>query len=320
MSLQEIPITDANVLSILSEVRKARGVHVYLDQPDQDSLKNKKYTALIDDLEKTGTAMVRYSVLLLVTEDAPVFSMGMQDHFNTWYAIEMGISSKFKAYGVVCDGNAWKNSSDILTNFKPKKDDYLIYSMTLKSPFGPNAGGNAPINHVQVAVNGHSSQKFNFSKDNLRHVARRLYYHVNFKGIQVLEHHLEYTGITGGLPIDTSVSYISLQFATISHLSAGGYAIIEGKYKEINSSLTGILIGVDKAGSPDFETFPNYNDPQELVTFVVSIGEDYCAVSSATAKTRFTRVQPGDDFVWLVVQNIDIENLEIHRGLKPAQL
>lgn len=152
MSLQEIPITDANVLSILSEVRKARGVHVYLDQPDQDSLKNKKYTALIDDLEKTGTAMVRYSVLLLVTEDAPIFSMGMQDHFNTWYAIEMGISSKFKAYGVVCDGNAWKNSSDILTNFKPKKDDYLIYSMTLKSPFGPNAGGNAPINHVQVCI------------------------------------------------------------------------------------------------------------------------------------------------------------------------
>ncbi|XP_075559721.1 uncharacterized protein LOC142591270 [Dermacentor variabilis] len=172
--------------------------------------------------------------------------------------------------------------------------------------------------YLDVSLNDKSTKQLSFTKDDLRHVTRRLDYHLNsFNGIQVLEHHLEYTGITEALPREANKPYISLKFADVCYLSAGGYAVIEGKYQKIDSTLSGILIGVDKSDNPEFQTFPSYNNPQELVTIVVSIGEKYCAISSGSSHVQLSRVQPGDDFVWLVVNNIDIEKLEIHRGMKP---
>nr|XP_054924121.1 uncharacterized protein LOC126526342 isoform X2 [Dermacentor andersoni] len=258
MSLVEALITDPVVLSIMSEVRKAKGVHVYLDEPDPDTLKDLKYHTPIDDLENAGIAMVRYTALVKATQDAPVFALGILDHFDDYYAVEAGINSEHKAYGCLNDGKSWQPVA-IIIDYKPKKDDYIAISIKLKTPFGSNAGGKTPINQVQI----------------------------------------------------------SLKFAEVCHLSAGGYAVIEGKYKKIDSTLSGILIGVDKSGSPEYQTFPSYNDPQQLVTILVSIGEKYCAVSSGSSHVQFNKVQPGDDFVWLVVNNIDIEKLEIHRGIKP---
>nr|XP_050030201.2 uncharacterized protein LOC126526342 isoform X1 [Dermacentor andersoni] len=317
MSLVEALITDPVVLSIMSEVRKAKGVHVYLDEPDPDTLKDLKYHTPIDDLENAGIAMVRYTALVKATQDAPVFALGILDHFDDYYAVEAGINSEHKAYGCLNDGKSWQPVA-IIIDYKPKKDDYIAISIKLKTPFGSNAGGKTPINQVQVSMNNKYTRKLNFTNDNLRHVTRRLYYHTtSFKGIQVLEHHWEYTGITAALPREANKPYISLKFAEVCHLSAGGYAVIEGKYKKIDSTLSGILIGVDKSGSPEYQTFPSYNDPQQLVTILVSIGEKYCAVSSGSSHVQFNKVQPGDDFVWLVVNNIDIEKLEIHRGIKP---
>ncbi|XP_065292326.1 uncharacterized protein [Dermacentor albipictus] len=317
MSLVEALINDPVVLSVMSEVRKAKGVHVYLDEPDPEALKNLKLTTPIDDLDKSGTARVRYTALVQATKDEPVFALGILDHYDDYYAVEAGINAEHRAYGCVNDGKSWQPLA-IIMDYKPKKNDYIAISITLKSPYGPNAGGNTPKNEVQVSMNDKYTKKVYFTKDDLRHVTRRLYYHGSlFTGIQVLEHHLEYTGITAALPREANKPYISLKFADVCHLSAGGYAVIEGKYKKIDSALSGILIGVDKSGDPEFHKFPSYNNPQEVVTILVSIGEKYCAISSGSSHVQLNKVQPGDDFVWLVVNNIDIDRLEIHRGIKP---
>ncbi|KAK8784400.1 hypothetical protein V5799_009235 [Amblyomma americanum] len=104
----------------------------------------------------------------------------------------------------------------------------------------------------------------------------------------------------------------------MTHISAGGYAVIKGKYERHEASFSGIVIGVGMLDGYVLRTgtkhFSNLNDPSKDYTFKVFVSDVVVIITGGHEKEEVHTVAPWDNLVWLIVQNINIENLEIHEG------
>ncbi|KAL3214569.1 hypothetical protein MRX96_034842 [Rhipicephalus microplus] len=78
-----------------------------------------------------------------------------------------------------------------------------------------------------------------------------------------------------------------------------------------------VLLGFEKdvKGGPtqaDYHVFEEHQDPDETLTFLLTIGVSVVQINSDRGPTWESQsVKPGNDFVWLLVQNFDIHNVEI---------
>ncbi|KAL1468619.1 hypothetical protein MTO96_041369, partial [Rhipicephalus appendiculatus] len=78
-----------------------------------------------------------------------------------------------------------------------------------------------------------------------------------------------------------------------------------------------VLLGIEKdvKGGPtqtDYHVFAEHHDLNQTLTFLLTVGISEVHINSDQGATWESKtLKPGNDFVWLVVQNFDIENVEI---------
>lgn len=320
-SAYEPMITNAVVLESISEARKWEGVHLYLDVPDNDSKKGKKFLTCIDDLSRTASAELEYRVLFRATDDNPTIAVGLRDHVGH-YAMEVGIDRSYNGYGGILDQKTWNKTgrAEIKANFAIKKDEYNVMNIKLKTPFGPNAGGTAPINEVEFMINGiTSSTKKNFANDDLPHVARYLYYHNHtFEKIEVLEHHFRYTGIFDGCAQDQfDTRYHVLSYDNLFQMSVGGYVVIRGTYKEIVKSIKGVGLHAQTEDKQAKRTLHHTKEVKDILTITVLAINNAILVELMQDRHRMKLSYYGGYF-GLGVTNIDLLDVEFRPGLPPA--
>ncbi|XP_077489212.1 uncharacterized protein LOC144100037 [Amblyomma americanum] len=309
-SIRYPEIQDSNVLAQIAAARQANGVHVYIDEPGNEIYKT--YEFILRNLNATGTAKVRYTVLLRATADSPTFALGVTNDYGrgrTTTTIETGIYGRNRIpHGLREALGSWhgkKGPNPLVI----KTGEYLVCTAELQHQAGKK---------LEYEFNGKLlAGKSDFSGIDLAHLYRKAFYHERtYENINALEWHYEYTGITEGLEPSANDKDISLKKYNHCHMSAGSTATIRGKYKQMNTSYQGMAIGIQKVrrGNPDVHDFRNHKDPGKAVTFRLAVGDAVTIVYSPTEAVRLENAPAGDEAVCLTFQNIAIENLEIHTG------
>lgn len=289
----------------ITEMRNASGVHVYLD--NSDSRRGQQYQLLNDTLKNTWN--FKYTALLMATRDNPSFGLIVSNTDET-RLIEMGIGGNFYFYVWFCDNRRCETQVDTTKLLKLKDGEYMLVSWDLFTLFNREKQLEPYVNGKRVFENA----DFHFEGENLEKFGNTLTHHKkHFDNIVITEHHFLYTDITENLKKSGSQDYISFQYSILCVFSAGGYAKIRGKYKNMNANIKGILIGFARPGVKKTLTF-DYLDPQKEVDFQVTTGEFLTYISSADKFCVYENRMPPGYFIWLLVQNIDIKNIEIHTG------
>ncbi|XP_077499474.1 uncharacterized protein LOC144110450 [Amblyomma americanum] len=320
-SFSQPPVMDADVMAQISDARSANGVHIYFDEPISKNAFLLKTP--VSDLDATRTRHLNWSTVARATADKPNISTVLCNDAQD-YCIESGVSGRpFQPYMAKNDAGSWTKpqEAELPDKYQGKKHDYIVLTLRILYPF-KDASGNAAINNqVSCEFNGKSfPTTLKFKKQDLKHLARNVYTHRTlFANVEVIEYHFEYTGVTAGIEAGSPLR--SLKFANLTHLSAGGYAVITGKYEQHNNTFSGIVIGVGKMDGSSEVTgtkhFSNLSDSSKEHTFKVTLSDVSTTITVGREKADIANVLAGDSFVWLLVQNINIENLEIHSGRRP---
>lgn len=302
---------DENAIKHLIERRNEPGVHIYIDNPQIHSRRGVKYQLLNDTLNNTWN--FKYTALLLATGDNPTFGLIVSNTAET-RLIEVGIGSTFYFYVWFCDNLKGQSQTDTTKLHKLRSGYYLIVSWDLFTIYNRER-------QLQAYVNGQSvfeNVDFHFEGDHFdKTFGNTLTHHsTNFDNIVIKEHHFVYgdygKSITEILRKNVFPDYVNFDYCELCYFSAGGYAKIRGKYKNIYAKINGILIGFARAGFTRKLTF-DY-DPHTEVEFQVSAGEFLTYISSPDKFCGFEKWLPQAAFVWVLVQNINIKNIEIHTG------
>lgn len=311
-------ITNAVVLESISEARKWHGIHLYLDVPDNEKLKGQKFLTAMHDMSKTESGEFEYRVLFRPMDDNPAIAVGLEDDTGT-FAMEVGVSQSY-AYGALRNNKNWNRNdrAQIADNYYLQKGEYYVMNMKLKTPYGPNKGGTGIINEVEFMVNGMvASHKPRFESDDLLGVARYLFYHAStFDKIEVLEHHFRYNGITKSLaPHPTEKVYNIFSYNNIFQMTYGGCTVIRGKFQNTHASIKGVGLMAESATKYAKRTLENTKDVSDILTITVLPGLNVVFVKLLQDTQTMKLTYEG--YFGLNVSNIDIENVEVRRGLPP---
>lgn len=301
-------ITDSKSQAAIAKARNENGVHIYFDVPHV--MKSAMYTTTVANLGNTKSKFLNYTALCRATGDAPEFrTVHLAEDQQT--RIEIGFS---KGYVVsIKDGNAveWSNRRlpDAPTTWR--RNMYTVVTLNFKYPSGP----------FKIEVNGvphGEANKFKKIKDFSKFGYWFAQHHGFWSHIEVLEVHFLYTGITQGLPPrNAGEKYVSLQKASVCFMGQGSTAVIVGQYAQHNNKYSGIVIGVcTEKQHPMPKEFASHKDSNEMVTFRVSVGIFNVAIRSNKEQQLLDLNIGPDDNAWLVVDNINILNLEIHTGTR----
>ncbi|KAL1477488.1 hypothetical protein MTO96_017412 [Rhipicephalus appendiculatus] len=270
-------ISNAVVLESITEARKWNGMHLYLGVPDNDTKKGWKILTPMYDFSLTESPELEYRILFRATDDDPTIAVGLKDD-NDSYAMEVGIDGGFRAYGALKNQKKWdtKDRTHIQGNFRVKKGEYNVMNIKVKMPYGPNKGGTGIINEVEFMINGMTSPaKPKFDTDDLKHVARNFFYHQRiFDKVEVLEHHLRYTGISKGLKEDAHYpAFGVLTYQTLFQMVDGGYTVIRGKYVDVEEKIYGVGVMVRDHQFTSRHVLRNVHEVTDTLTFTVIVAQ-----------------------------------------------
>ncbi|KAL1443471.1 hypothetical protein MTO96_030308, partial [Rhipicephalus appendiculatus] len=115
-SFNQPEITDPVVQSVISALRRAPGVHIYLDAAYKDTTKKWTYTGVIDNWEKIPSGKMTYAFLVQAHKDNPEYSIGLYVADDDSVGLRMGYTPANHLYGTVmtceyksvCPPNDWR--------------------------------------------------------------------------------------------------------------------------------------------------------------------------------------------------------------------
>lgn len=296
-------ITDTKILALISEVRKEKGVHAYLDVPHNQGQKAWDIQTTISDLMKAASSTLKYTVLVRVLADDFGFALGLHDVKKN-VALEIGKSANSAPYGSIYENSDWKQLN-FDKNFDIKAGNFMVCTMIL----------NASNGETSYEFNGEAAQaKRTFSdKSLLKYAVESIYYHPNiFKNVAVMEHHFLYKEITAALPrVENRITIYVDNKAQVASMSAGGWAVIIGSYLEVDAQHNGILVGFWMT-KQNVHVFAKGNH----VIFRISVTDLGVLVATKDDSVYLKGERPGNEYIDIILQNIAIDNMEFHSGRK----
>lgn len=294
-------ITDTNILALISEARKEKGVHAYLDIPHNQGQKAWIIQTTISNLKKAASSTLKYTALVRVLADDFGFALGLQDVKKN-LALEIGKSAASVPYGSIYENKNW-NQIDFNKNFDLKAGNFMVCTIML----------NASNGETTFEFNGQAApEKRTFSdKSLLQFAVESIYYHPNlFKNVAIMEHHFLYKEITAALPRSENRITLSVDNkAQVASMSAGGWAVIIGSYLEVDAQHNGILVGFWMT-KQNFHVFARGNH----VIFRISVTDLGVLVATKDDSSYLKGERPGNGYVDIILQNIAIDNMEFHTG------
>ncbi|XP_072140385.1 uncharacterized protein [Dermacentor andersoni] len=219
----------------------------------------------------------------------------------------MGINKNLNFYAFIVDYGKKRYQVDP-TVHKHSRNAYFAASWKVsgwKTPF-----------RLEFYVNNKEyfkSDQLQLEGPNFNELGATIEYADMFQGIVPVEHHFIYSEITDGLREGSSKSVIPLSYSTLCTISGGGSARIRGIYKEMYPKVKGILIGLTNGTIVIKQTF-DYRGSNKEAEFFLSVGEFLTTLSNAGQLCVQELLMPDKTFGWLLVNNIDIKNIEIHTG------
>lgn len=312
-SFTEPAITDTNILALISEARRENGVHIYLDQPHKNSNLAQTFGTTIADLSKTTSATFTLTSLLRATGHNPHVVIGFKNSHDT-LGMEVGMQADMIPYASRYQKD-WKNTSftDPITW---NTGVFKVFSMHFTYPHNSNTSADVTCEIDGVSSGGKTSFDM---EDELKNIAQLFFNHVtHFTRVSALEHHMIYTGITAALPRNPDKPLISNETGKHGHLpsmSPGGWAVIVGSYIDVNANYDGIMVGFFHDHPKTF-VFSTLNTEGEEV--VIRLSVTVLGVRLVTdGESSYINVRSLDDqFVQVMLDNIDIKNIELHTGIK----
>lgn len=312
-SFTEPAIMDTNILALISEARKEDGVHIYLDQPHMDSNVSQNFGTTIADLSKTTSATFTLTSLLVATGHNPHVVIGFKNAKDT-LTMEIGMQADMVPYTSRYQ-KTWHNTSftDAITW---NTGVFKVFSMHFSYPRNNNTSADLTCEIDGVSTGGKTSFDM---EDELKNLAELFFNHVHhFTRVSVLEHHILYTGITAALPRNPDKPLISNESGKHGHLpsmSPGGWAVIVGSYIDVNANYDGITVGFFHDHPKTFVFTTLQTEGEEVV---IRLSVTVLGVRVVTdGESSYINVKSLDDqFVPIILENIDIKNIEIHTGIK----
>lgn len=323
-SYNQPQIFDPVVMTAISALRKAPGVHVYLDAAQIDDTTTWVYSTVIDNFEKIPSGKLTYAFLMQAIIDNPAYSVGLIVPDDETVGLRMGHDGS-TSFGTVmtcadtsCASNDWK-WYQLTVGGALKAGDFFVHSVELTYPstYKPYEA------QVKFIGNGGTQtsidQCFYFSPG-VKELGKYVFnYEDSTDRVVILEHHFVYSGITEAMPRNPKIPMINVndpRYLRLCDISAGGWAVIIGSYIAADPATDGIMIGYYQS-KKNVHVFKEYKKKGVEVVFEITVSN--FAISIAT---KDKRVLLQDDLVddgWysLIAQNINITNVEIHTGPKP---
>lgn len=312
-SFNQPEITDPAIQAAISAHRRAPGVHVYLDVPHNDQLKDCEFDTTIADLTLMNPKKLTHTYLVRILADDATFAVGLHNKSKS-VATEAGYSHG-NVYGAVYSSGKWNhhNADNPITL---KAGDFAMFSMEFAYP--PVAGDQPLVKFLFQGGPSEVKTSFNHTED-LKDMNRLFYHSSTFDKVEILEHHLLYGGITAALPKDpdNKITNFDPNLNQLLSLSAGGWAVITGIYSQIDPKTDGVLAGYYRGSDKAMGdlTFNGYKSGQEVVLRAV-LTPFGIRFQTEEQKAPVKSESISNDWIDLRVQNIDIKDIEVHTGSK----
>ncbi|XP_077534175.1 uncharacterized protein LOC144146106 isoform X2 [Haemaphysalis longicornis] len=310
-SLTKPPMNDKKLQAAVARARSANGVHLYFDEPH--TKKDKTYNTPLPNWGNTKSSNLTWTTVCCAAEDGASFGLRISNPHH-YLRLEYGVNEYTYHYANGYEKGYWLNQKDFFPR-KLKKNEYVVFTAHLKYVNADKkltvtfeVGGDVSKEEIIYSPN----QDFSTLGTHFKQ------HEDNFQNVQLLEIHFLYTGITEGLPARGPANqYISFQTAELCAMRAGNTAVIVGRYYAYNTNRDGILIGVGSSQGSTFHDFTSYRNSKHAVTFRVQLGFfGDVSLSSEKEEQKLTLNFDTDEPVWLLVENIQILNLEIHSTLE----
>ncbi|XP_077535507.1 uncharacterized protein LOC144147285 isoform X2 [Haemaphysalis longicornis] len=105
---------------------------------------------------------------------------------------------------------------------------------------------------------------------------------------------------------------VSLERATLTHISIGGRAIITGSYVPNDTSIDGIIVDLQIRGGRKYPQILG----TDTKTFSITVSVKGTLVAGDGQYHLQNMHLKSTDFIYLIFQNIEIQSMEFHSGLQ----
>lgn len=312
------PMKDPKMVLLVSEARKAQGVHNYIKDVCIHS------PAVVWSILRQfyQTTILKATAVNYVLEDNPEFRFRASDE------VYSEVNMVLKNGNLVVDFKTTSNGSPDSAQIKPnitfplKKGDYIVASMSCKM-VQP-----APCD-VYYTCTAMGKFQFEFNGVQLPGEIPAMFMslHTMFGIMEIdglgertsaRELHLLYNDITdsfavGKLEITYGVRYLQLR-ARNGYLWAGDWAVIAGRFMNMNALYEGIAVGVTINGSDegDMKDFVRYKDYIGEATFHISVGVNATIINCEEEVQVCTKITAGTRCLIPTLHNINMDNVETH--------
>lgn len=314
LSLRHPPIADARTQAAISKARNQNGLHIYFNKPHTKP--DNEFNTPLADMAGTKSTYLTWTSVLRAKEAGASFGLNIRPdgaHAGLGYGI---YTSKGQYYAARNEGNTKWGGYQYYSTVSLKKGQYVVMTMHVRYP--PQG---TTVEPIKVEINGFEQATpvtFNHPEDFSMLGSKLIQDKSSFFDMEMLEIHFLYSGITQGLPLRPSpADYISLQTAKLGYITQWDTVILQGQYAALNGTFKGILVGVSAANkSPAYYVFESYQGDSATVTIRLKVGFNDVAISTDKEQRALNMAIGPDDNAWLLIDNINISNLEIHTTAK----
>ncbi|KAL1450276.1 hypothetical protein MTO96_028091 [Rhipicephalus appendiculatus] len=264
-------IKDPEVMTHIVEARHGSGVHIYCDEPDIGA--GIVMATPVVDVFATKTKQFNWTCVFRATKDQPIAAAEMSNAKDS-YTLQLGISGDKKKPSLY--KKPYAAIRDKYNWSKPSDHTLDVYD---------GKKGDYICLQTQFSVPQFDASNKVTSKNMLQFF---------FNGKQI--------SVAQSFKADADLKDV------LSRMSYHGSYFTNAECTEHHLVYTGIVEGLPQNASKEYSTTIR----NQTLTFLLTVGISVVHINSDQGSTWESKtLKPGNDFVWLVVQNFDIENVEI---------